>query len=467
MLTIPKRPLAIALAAGTLLLAGCAQTHPATNVTATSATLNGELRASANSTWSFEYWWEYSGDGGATWTATPHQTFGPVTCSSGSYCAYPVSKDITALSPSHHYVFRLAVIPQGLSSPVYGDSNSNAGGDQDPPYEYDAFDTPAAGCPSLGSFSAGNWPPACWRPFNPSSPFNQPVDHARVDPSSQAIVDWFTGQGSPGPGKWASDDCWAHPVYFARPSDPLYRVEFVDPWDSSARGTQVHIPAGAKPACPAPPDTDAHMAVIDQATGWEYDVWQVKSIANGTITAQFGGRTRSDGLGIANATDHPGSTAADFALTGGSLRASEVGAGNVNHALFLTTWCVNGTVYPANGGASQCSPSAGNPGLYLGSRLFLEMSQQQIAGLALPDWQKAILEALRKYGGYIGDTGGSGGWGIMHEGAETYTSFPPNQDAWFTLGRQVFGPDPQWEGHYIFDMRDSIDWRRYLRVAAP
>jgi hypothetical protein len=59
------------------------------------------------------------------------------------------------------------------------------------------------------------------------------------------------------------------------------------------------------------------------------------------------------------------------------------------------------------------------------------MSQDQIAGLALPAWQKAIL------------------------------------DAWYTLGQRVFGPDPQWEGHYIFDMRDSIDWRRCLRVSGP
>ena len=56
----------------------------------------------------------------------------------------------------------------------------------------------AAGqCPQLfGSFSLGNWPPACWRPYGPSSPFNTPI-HAnpRLAPESAAIVAYMRSRG--------------------------------------------------------------------------------------------------------------------------------------------------------------------------------------------------------------------------------------------------------------------------------
>ena len=63
------------------------------------------------------------------------------------------------------------------------------------------------------------------------------------------------------------------------------------------------------------------MAVIDQASGWEYDFWQVESkpAGGGTISISWGGRTAigtadADGLG-SNAT------AAHFGLAAGVIRA--------------------------------------------------------------------------------------------------------------------------------------------------
>lgn len=128
------------------LLTGCSmETNPATNISSTWATLNGTL------TWKDgegpgEYWWEYSEDDGVTWTETAHVAFGRLGCSDASgTCSIPISKNVDDLTPGSHYIFRLAgwiTLNGNRTSTLYGDSNWHGGGDPDPPYEYDSFDTP-------------------------------------------------------------------------------------------------------------------------------------------------------------------------------------------------------------------------------------------------------------------------------------------------------------------------------------
>jgi hypothetical protein len=135
--------------AGAAVLAGCSEeTNPATNVTATSANLNGTLTWK-NGEGPGEIWWEYSDDNAANWTATAHTSYPRLACSDPSgTCSAPVSKDITGLIPSSHYIFRLAgwtTLNGNRTGTAYGDSNWRSGSDSDPPYEYDSFDTPAVG----------------------------------------------------------------------------------------------------------------------------------------------------------------------------------------------------------------------------------------------------------------------------------------------------------------------------------
>jgi hypothetical protein len=148
-----------------VLLSGC--TNPATDVTATSATLNGTvtLKPSEHGT----FWWEYSRDGGATWTQTAHENWGVQTSScDGSGSESPparISKSVTGLAPGAHYIFRLAGTECG-SGVEYLDSNgiAIAGGTA-----YDSFDTPPAGFSTLqhsvsDEFNgpAGSQPTAKW-----------------------------------------------------------------------------------------------------------------------------------------------------------------------------------------------------------------------------------------------------------------------------------------------------------------
>ena len=56
----------------------------------------------------------------------------------------------------------------------------------------------AGGCPAaFGSFGVGAWPPACWRPYADTSPFNRrSAPRPRLVPNSQAIVDRMVGFGA-------------------------------------------------------------------------------------------------------------------------------------------------------------------------------------------------------------------------------------------------------------------------------
>ena len=52
------------------------------------------------------------------------------------------------------------------------------------------------------------------------------------------------------------------------------------------------------------------------------------------------------------------------------------------------------------------------------------MNQGQIDDLGFPKWKKAIYQAWRKYGAYVGDTtGDTSQWAFKVESPRSYTSF--------------------------------------------
>jgi hypothetical protein len=292
-------------------------------------------------------------------------------------------------------------------------------------------------------------------------------------PNSANIVAAALQWGNPGnmvDAAGATND-WAHPTYYAQPTDPVFTLK---PLAGSQvlNGMQINIPDAAKPAAGG----DGHMTVVEP-DGWEYDFWQVQSKpqGGGTLTFNGGGRTRVDGDGLGSF-----GTAAGFGNLAGMIRAQELAAGHIDHALFIVVKCTgpatsygygvhlstsssNGSyVYPASHGASTCGST--DPNLPpAGARFQLAMSDAQIAALAVPQWQKTILTALAHYGGYVGDTGGSG-FGFMFEDSTMYTSLGKADPlAQFAQANGV----PQWNGQYVFHVGDGVDWGRYLRVLAP
>ena len=317
--------------------------------------------------------------------------------------------------------------------------------------------TPTCG---FGSFGPDSMPGACWRPYADTSPFNTPIPAtAPADPRSAAIVSRILGFGAAdhlavGTADTTSD--WSHPTYSSKSTDPVFTLRCKEPWGTCAtEGMQIRVPDAARPAG----GSDAHLTVVDQASGWEYDMWAVSSKPRGGGVLEFGwgGRTRIDGDGR-----NAGATAAHFGLGAGIIRAQELAAGQINHALFMVINCSSGSyVYPALGSGRACASTSEAPPM--GSRLQLNMSAAQIDALAVPAWKKTILKAMATYGMYFGDTGG-GAWGIQAESGSTYTSFG-KEDAMVTFARN--NGVPTYNGNYVFNIRDGVDWAKYLRLIPP
>jgi hypothetical protein len=254
------------------------------------------------------------------------------------------------------------------------------------------------------------------------------------------------------------------PTYYSRGSDPSFTLHCTL-YACSLEGASIHIPAQAAPegGWNAAPGADRHMTIIDQSTGWEYDLWQVKGSAlptpNGTLQVSSGGKSRVDGdcAGVAALGTTCGvgqGTAAHFADTAGRLRAEELQSGHINHALLVAIDCDSATiVYPANGHGQSCAyahstdpnkdpanPMFADPANPqnvnappMGALLQLDMTAAQIDALPIQPWKKVFLHAIAEYGMYFGETGAHGLFSIETESGNQYRVFGAN-DPWYTYG---------------------------------
>ena len=322
-------------------------------------------------------------------------------------------------------------------------------------------------------FGPGSWPGADWRPYAASSPLNQPVANAAVHPRSAAIVGKVLSWGSPQnlfAGSAGTTSDYAHPTYYAQPTDPLFTLHATES-RNAIEGTRIRIPDAARPAG----GSDGHMTVV-QPDGWEYDFWQVQSKpkGGGTLTFAIGGRIRIDGDGL-----RAPATASNFGNLGGIIRAQELAAGHIDHALFLVVKCTTtstsfgyGTVasdgdpayvYPATHAGSSCGSSDDADAPPMGARFQLAMSDAQIDALNVPAWKKTIARALAHYGGYVGDTGGEG-FALQFESSTMYTSLGTGDPLVAFAQQNGISPNG---GLYPFNLSNGIDWARYLRVVVP
>ena len=314
----------------------------------------------------------------------------------------------------------------------------------------------------LGSYGAGRWPSACWRPYGDASPFNAPVPNdPRLAIGSDRMVEAMLGMGPVADLVVAPDtgSDWYHPVYFSSPTDPVHTVRCTRSWGTcEVEGLRVRVPDGARPAGGG----DGHLAVVDQATGVEVDLWQAETPTpgGGTLTASWGGRTELTGDGLRS-----DATAAHFGLLAGVIRAAEMEAGRIDHALFMTIGCTaHRYVYPANGLASDCEDEPDAPAV--GQRFWLDMTDAEIDALDVPSWKRTILRALADYGGYVGDTGGNESFGFQFESGSTYTSFGA-EDPMAAFARTQDDGVSARDGRYSFDLGSGVDWEGRLRALDP
>src|SRR3712207_2264305 len=180
--------------------------------------------------------------------------------------------------------------------------------------------------------SAG-WPPSCWRPYRPGSAFNLRVPRDAPDaPGSAAMVDRLAAFGSPAPiiaGVHESSQDWSKPTYYATADDPVFRVDCTRPWGRcELEGARIRIPDAARPAGGG----DAHMTVIAPDGKTEYDFWKVaaKPEGGGRLTVAWAGTTSLRGAGLGSEA-----VAAGYGNLAGLVRAQELAAGRIDHALFM------------------------------------------------------------------------------------------------------------------------------------
>jgi hypothetical protein len=283
---------------------------------------------------------------------------------------------------------------------------------------------PKLDCPQLfGSFGVGRWPPACWRPYGSRSPFNAPIPiNARVSPESDAIVNYITTHhwafNPDRRGNFTIDDRGSRPVYWSNRNDPVVTVRCTGSY-SCERNLRVHIPPGARPE----QQSDAHMTVIDQAVGREYDFWRASAPEHGVITVSAG-NSIPIGAGIGTGIGAVGE-AANLGLAGGLIRGAELMRGRIDHALVTTVACVQARdVWPASGHGDALCPG-GDPGPHFGTLLQLAMSKAQIAATNAPPWQRAVMTAMARYGVYVVDTNAPGDTelSLISEDDLSYTAF--------------------------------------------
>jgi hypothetical protein len=314
--------------------------------------------------------------------------------------------------------------------------------------------------------TAMRYPTACWRPYSDASPWNRVIPaNPPLLSNSTGIVNRLTGWGTP--DHLVANGYYNHPIYWAKITDPLYRVHCLESWGRcDGEGELIHIPAGAQPATPSwDTPADAHMAVI-QPDGMEYDFWRTRPlpVGGGTITSDWGGKGRIDGNGLGM-----DATAGRFGLAAGLIRAQELAAGEIRHALTMVVRCdAHSSVYPTLDHVGfACDDKTNAPPM--GARFQLDLTDAQIDALPVAAWKKTVFRAMAHYGMIVGDTGG-GAWGIKIEARETYTSFGlaeplvdfAKQNGWSAyddpdLRRQV------WVGK----LKNDIDWVAHLRVVHP
>jgi hypothetical protein len=278
----------------------------------------------------------------------------------------------------------------------------------------------------FGSFSTGHWPPACWRPYGARSPFNTPIPrNPRLAGDSATIADYMRSRDwsfeSDDSGNFVLDGNGSRPVYWSRSGDPLVKV-ICEESDSCPHRLRIRIPAGAQPEN----RSDGHMTVVDQTHGVEYDFWQASFPKNGEMTASL---ESGIPIGVDRGTGLGGKAeAADLGLLGGLIRARELAAGRIEHALATTVECVQShDVWPSpvHGHGDFVCPESGS-GPHFGSLLQLNMSDAQIAATRAPSWQRAIMRAMAHYGIYVVDTNGGPGdreMSLLAEDDQSFTSF--------------------------------------------
>jgi hypothetical protein len=148
---------------------------------------------------------------------------------------------------------------------------------------------------------------------------------------------------------------------------------------------------------------DAHLSVADPTTNLVFSLWQAEKIGN-DWQAAYGGLAALDGDGRETAGS---STATNLSRYAAVIRAAEIQAGSIEHALFVSSDITAGTFrYPASKSDGDNQAGVATP-IPQGSRIQLDPTIDIDAISGITDGEKIIAKALQTYGAFVGDKGGA------------------------------------------------------------
>ena len=252
----------------------------------------------------------------------------------------------------------------------------------------------------------------------------------------------------------------ADPMYYGNAGDPVWKITacYMGWCQASLINSYWRIPEGAawSHACDEVETCDSRIQIWDQVGN---KILAMYVPYEGT-TRSFTGCTGYTELTACEYADVPYAHWQPYNQTGAStyqqpyfgydsmgappnsldIRHQELIQGEIKHALALGVACIDGDkgfLFPFNssGGLKGCDElETENPGIEynlpnrpgMGNLFFLDYTDSQITAMSIPGWQKIILRALSRYGGYINVTYAAGAYGIE---ITKYESVQPYHEA--------------------------------------
>lgn len=290
-------------------------------------------------------------------------------------------------------------------------------------------------------------------PFSASSFWNTPLPaDAPLASNSHELVrsfnnQWRTFYGTVG----INTNDYSIPIYTVPADQPPVPVSIAAGCNEGPgileQLSAVPIPVGARPA-----NGGDHTLVIWQPeTDTEWEIWMAKQAADDSWSACWGGRIQNVSKSQGVFPNPYGVAASGLSYLAGSMKVSELQAGEINHALAVVV--VHTTA------DSQVAPATRNDGnstaadaIPQGTRFRLDPTVD-VTKLGLSDTGVTIARALQTYGMFVTDT--SGAVVLMAEDGQPYIA----------AGR----PDPYAEifGRlFSYQVLANVPWDR-LQVVRP
>ncbi len=458
-----------ALLASAALFAGCsADTDPATNVTADGATVWADTAWENNE--KLAWWWETKGPTGG-WKKANAKAGPTVLTPAGSSL---LASTLVDLAPNTAFKYRLCgyreangghpALPTNPSDTNYlcWDKDGGLWNEEDTPADtvWDSFTTPY--------FYGTSQPPVGWNLYHRTSHYNTKLSDMfpggiPVEANSAARTA-STFNGSPSLTT-TTNQRWSIPIYYARPSDPLYTLNvtnFGSKDYTQDLPSQIRLPQGAAQADSAA--GDQAIWIENQEDGFVYHcrLGDAGSINHTThvITSWRCFRLESDGSGF-RFDDEPVPRAQP-------IRPEELTQtnGDIGHMLSLNVSCVSegavGWLSTSDSVGRNICNGNDNALLRFGDVVYLNMTDTAIANLSIPDYGKNILRGLAHYGAIVERNSGT----PQADGSDWYLQFE-NQ-----LDRTSVGGSNPYTGNIALPLDYSTiltnsQWKNNMKVIDP